>query len=130
MTLGATVSTVGVISGLGAWSRLLGLRHPRLAARLQGGYEALSQTYGIQMSPRLRDVTDIILAQAGPPSELDPVERARLVEEGRRLTYDDLLRIARDLSEEESAAWDVAQWEAPPLASAADGPEAADRRKV
>jgi predicted ATPase len=99
LTLGESAGVAGSISGLGGWSLLLGhLGHPRLAARFQGAYEGLSQTYGIQMSPRLRDVIAVVLAQAGPGEELDPRERHLLIEEGRRMTLDEVLESARRLS--------------------------------
>ena len=39
---------------LGAWSQLLGIvGRPRLAARSQGAYAALSETYGVAAAPGL-----------------------------------------------------------------------------
>ena len=99
LTLAESTSTVGVITGLGAWSRLLGqIGHPRLGARLEGAYDALSQTYGISMARGLRDVVDLVLREAPAAEQLDAEERERLVEEGRRLTLDDVFEVARDLA--------------------------------
>jgi hypothetical protein len=99
LTLAESASTVGAISGLGAWSLLLGhIGFPRLAARLEGAYEALSQTYGISMARGLRDVLDLVLRESPPAELLDAEERERLVEEGRRLTLDDVFDVARDLA--------------------------------
>ena len=65
LTLAESASTVGAITGLGAWSRLLGyIGHPRLGARLEGAYDALSQTYGISMARGLREVVDLVLREA------------------------------------------------------------------
>jgi hypothetical protein len=101
LTMGEVANTVALISGLGTWSRLLGrLGHPRLAARFEGAYEALSETYGVQYPPRLREIVDFVLAQAGPGEELDADERQRLMEEGQRLTLDGVLEVARTLGDE------------------------------
>jgi predicted ATPase/class 3 adenylate cyclase len=106
LAIGATSSTVAVITGLGTWSRLLDrLDQPRLAARLRGAYAALSATYEIHMSSRLEEVTDLILAQGQPGKALDPAEEARLMDEGRRLTYDDVVRIATEMSQDGVGAW-------------------------
>jgi predicted ATPase/class 3 adenylate cyclase len=89
-------TTVGAINGLGVWSRMLGyLGHPRLAARLQGAYAALSETYGIEVSAGLMDVVDLVLAQVGQAEELELDERQRLFDEGRRLTIDEAIDAAR-----------------------------------
>jgi hypothetical protein len=102
LTLGEAAGVASTIAGLGGWSLLLGhLGHPRLAARFQGAYEALSQTYGIQMSPRLGEVFAFILTQAGPAEELDPKERQLLMDEGRRMTLDDVLESARRLAKDQ-----------------------------
>ncbi len=106
LTLGEAAGVTVTISGLGGWSLVLGhLGHPRLAARFQGAYEALSKTYGIQMSPRLREVFVSILAQAGPAEELDPQERQRLMDEGRRLTLGEVLESARRLAQDRDNGW-------------------------
>jgi hypothetical protein len=99
LTLVESVSTVGAITGLGAWSFLVGhIGHPRLAARLQGAYDALSETYGISMARGLREVVDLVLRQSAPVEQLDAAERQRLIEEGRRLTLDDVFEVVRDLA--------------------------------
>jgi predicted ATPase/class 3 adenylate cyclase len=97
LTLAGSASTVGAITGLGAWSLLLGrLGDPRLAARLQGAYDALSETYGITMARPLREVIDLVLQESAPAEQLDSEERQRLVEEGRRLTLDEVFEVVRD----------------------------------
>jgi tetratricopeptide (TPR) repeat protein len=97
LTLAESASTLGAITGLGAWSLLLGhIGHPRLAARLQGAYNALSETYGITMARGLREVLDLVLRESPPSEQLDPDEEQRLMEEGRRLTLDDVLELVRD----------------------------------
>jgi predicted ATPase len=97
LTLAESASTVGAITGLGAWSLLLGhIGYPRLAARLQGAYDALSETYGITMARGLREAVDVVLAESVPSEQLDPDEQQRLKEEGRRLTLDDVFHVVRD----------------------------------
>ena len=99
LTLAESASTVGAITGLGAWSRLLEyINHPRLGARLQGAYDALSQTYGIAMARGLGEVVDLVLREAPPAEQLEAEERERLLEEGRRLTLDDVFEVIRDLA--------------------------------
>ena len=99
LTLAESASTVGAITGLGAWSRLLGyIGHPRLGARLEGAYDALSQTYGISMARGLREVVELVLREAPPAEQLEAEERERLVDEGRRLTLDDVFEVIRDLA--------------------------------
>ena len=98
-------SVVGTISGLGAWSQLLGIvGRPRLAARLQGAYAALSETYGVAAAPGLQQAIDLVVAQVGPAQELDPEERRTLFEEGRRLTLDDVRDLARTLRDQGALA--------------------------
>jgi predicted ATPase/class 3 adenylate cyclase len=97
LTLAESASTIGAITGLGAWSLLLGhIGYPRLAARLQGAYEALSETYGITMARGLREAVDMVLAEAAPVEPLAPDERHRLIEEGGRLTLDEVFVVVRD----------------------------------
>ncbi len=99
LTLAESASTVGAITGLGAWSRLLEyISHPRLGARLQGAYDALSQTYGISMARGLSEVVDLVLREAPPAEQLDAAERELLFEEGRRLTLDDVFEVIRGLA--------------------------------
>jgi predicted ATPase/class 3 adenylate cyclase len=99
LSLAESTSTVGAITGLGAWSQLLGrIGYPQLAARLQGAYEALSETYGITMARGLREVIDLLLRESVPMEQLPEEERRHLFEEGRRLTLDDVLAVVRDLA--------------------------------
>jgi predicted ATPase len=92
-------STAGAITRLGAWSRLLErIGYPQLAARLHGAYEALSETYGIEMARGLREVIDLVLRESPPAEQLPEEERRRLFEEGRRLTLDDVQAVLRDLA--------------------------------
>ena len=99
LAVAESTSTVGAITGLGAWGLLLGhIGHPRLAARLQGAYDALSETYGITMARGLREVVDLVLRESAPAEELDADERQRLLEEGRQLTLDDVFGVVRDLA--------------------------------
>jgi tetratricopeptide (TPR) repeat protein len=94
----------GVVTSLGIWSQLLDrIGRPQLAARTQGAYEALSETYGVQIPRGLRDIIAFVRSQAGAPATLAPAERQRLVEEGRRMTLDDVVETIGDLSRRESA---------------------------
>jgi predicted ATPase len=99
LSLAENASAVGAITGLGAWSQLLErIGHAALAARLQGAYEALSETYGIAMARGLREVIDLVLRESAPAEQLPADERRRLFDEGRRLTLDDVLAVVRDLA--------------------------------
>jgi hypothetical protein len=104
LTLARWSGVTGVVTGVGVWSQLLDrIGRPQLAARMQGAYEALSETYGVQLPRGLRDVLEAVRAQAGPSATLEHEERQRLVDEGRRMTLDDVLDTIGDLSGRDSA---------------------------
>jgi hypothetical protein len=60
----------------------------------------LSETYSVAAAPGLQQAIDLVVVRAGPAQELDPEERQRLFEEGRRLTLDDVRDLARTLRDQ------------------------------
>ena len=50
------------------------------------------------MARGLREVVELVLREAPPAEQLEAEERERLVDEGRRLTLDDVFEVIRDLA--------------------------------
>jgi hypothetical protein len=100
VTLGVgRTNVVGVIIATGIWSRIRRLTgHPEEATLLAGAYGALSPTYGVTMPPQLQSLVDLAEARLGVVDELDAALRERLLDEGRRMTIDQLLQFARSRS--------------------------------
>jgi hypothetical protein len=86
---------VGLIIGLGPLAelrRLLG--RPEEGARLTGAFEALSATYGVHMPAPLVQMLEIVGTRMSSTDELDPDVRQRLVDAGRQMTLDQVLKFA------------------------------------
>ena len=100
ITLGVErTSVVGLVIATGIWSRIRKLTgHPEEAALLAGAFEALSATYGVTMPPQLAGLMDLAEARLGVVDELDAALRERLLDEGRRMTIDQLHEFARSKS--------------------------------
>jgi predicted ATPase/class 3 adenylate cyclase len=93
--LGRT-SLVGLIIGVGSWARIRRLTgHAEQAALMSGAFEGLSATYGIPMPPQLVAMLDRIDATLNIPDELEPAVRKRLLDEGRRMSVEELLEYGR-----------------------------------
>src|SRR6185369_142385 len=89
-------SLVGLIIGVGSWARLRRLTgHAEQAALMSGAFEGLSATYGIPMPAQLVAMLDRIDATLNIPDELEPAVRKRLMDEGRRMSVEDLLEYGR-----------------------------------
>jgi hypothetical protein len=113
VTLGVgRTNVIGVIIATGVWSRIRKLTgHPEEATLLAGAYEALSPTYGVTMPPQLQSLVDLAEARLGVVDELDAALRERLLDQGRRMTIDQLLEFARSRSrviEAQTGPWRAA----------------------
>jgi hypothetical protein len=83
---------VGLIIGLGplaTLSRLVG--RVEEGARLTGAFEALSETYGVQLPTPLAQLLDIVERRYPATDDLDPKVRETLIEVGRRMTVDEVI---------------------------------------
>jgi hypothetical protein len=100
ITLGVgRTSVVGLVIATGVWSRIRKLTgHPAEATVLAGAFEGLSATYGVAIPAQLAGLLDLAETRVGVVDELDAALRERLLDEGKRMTIDQLLEFARSIS--------------------------------
>lgn len=100
-------SVVGLIIGLGplaTLSRVVGRAEE--GARLTGAFEALSETYGVQLPTPLAQLLDMVERRYPVTDDLDPKLREILIEVGRKMTIDEVIQYVTSKFQEGGSSLD------------------------